>query len=413
MTDNYKDALLNRMRQEQADKGKTGLGKKTALDFSLAAGRPINMWKPRYLPDENAFDILPFVITQAWYTKLRMPSGRPTGLPPGSKDYKLQIPVHQNVGNNHDVFLCPREAFGNACPICDEMFELYKTGKAGNKEDEKKAGSLRPSWRTFYNIYDYNEPDKGIQIFEISYYMFESTSKQRPQRINLVDAATLDPSGPVIFFDLQEGKTIVAKFEKRLMGKIDYAEVTDIKFEARDSYGDDILQRVLPLDSMLIIATADEIRNSHFDLEGISEEVSESEHHEQKEAAPATTSTTTTSRSRAGGIQQSVQQPVKQEEKKEEAPTRPSRTPIRTDETKCPAGKAFGKDCNSGPECQGKTANSCDDETFNKCSEAFMKYKEVTSETKEPPWVEEKKEEKPVETQVAAQSSTSRSRRNR
>ena len=48
-----------------------------------------------------------------------------TGLDVGEWDYKLELPVHPNVGENNDTLICHREAFGGQCVRCDEMFEEY------------------------------------------------------------------------------------------------------------------------------------------------------------------------------------------------------------------------------------------------------------------------------------------------
>ena len=144
MAESYRDKLRRRQQQAVNDKGKTGLGRKSALDFSKTT-KAINYFQPKTgRGEENAIDILPFIITQEWYQKLRTPSGRPVGLEPGDVDYVLMLPLHSGVGPNNDVFLCLREAFGQECPICDDMFEFYRQG------EKEKAAAVRPRWRCWY-----------------------------------------------------------------------------------------------------------------------------------------------------------------------------------------------------------------------------------------------------------------------
>lgn len=348
----YRERLLQRQKQEYADKGKTGLGRKSILDYSRAVGKIVNQFSPKYKPEENAIDIIPFITTQPWYKKLRTPSGRDNGLDTGCLEYKLQVPIHKNIGINGDMFLCLREAFGDACALCDEMFSAYQTG------DKDKAYDLKPSWRTFYNVYDYDDPDKGIQIFDISYYLFESTTKNDPQRANLIDAMMLDDSGPVPFFDLTEGKIIIAKFKKKTFGKNEFPEIDDIQFEDRsEPYDESILSKVFPLDSMLVISTNEEMKNAYYALE---EDKTKEDLEPPQEMEQA--------RGRGRVIEQEI---------KEEGPapeiTREKRTTRNIEPEKdnlCPAGKVFGKDFNTGPECEGKTPNACDEETFDRCSKA-------------------------------------------
>ena len=386
----YRERLRQRQAQEHADKGKTGLSKKIILDYSRAAGKIINIWAPRYLPDDNAFDIIPFVITQDWYRKLQNPSGRLNGLEIGMRDYKLQVPIHRNVGDNNDIYLCLREAFGGQCEICDEMFDAYRDG------DKDKASGLRARWRVFYNIYDYADPDKPIQLFEISYYSFEGTSANAPQRTNLIDKASLAPSGLVIFSDLEEGKIIVAKFQKKFIGKIDFPEVTDIRFEDREPYDDSILQKVYPLDSMLIIPKSEEIKKAHFGLDEDGENEDTETKNQTSEAAPVEAEQTQT-RTRGTGQSQtktSEETPATSGRRPREtsapAAEKPAESTPETPEwdkggnwgqDECPAGKKFGIECNSGPECEGKGEKACTEEVFERCSKAYTEYQNSKPET--------------------------------
>lgn len=381
-TNLYKEKLRQRQQQEYADKGKTGLGRKSVLDFSRAA-REINLWTPRYIPEANAIDILPFIITQDWYRKLRMPSGRLINLEIGDWDYKLQVPVHKSVGANNDTYLCLRESFGGPCIICDEMFDAYKEG------DKNKARGLKPGWRCFYNIYDYDDLDKGIQLFEISYYNFEATSNNDPTRTNLIDSMMLDDKGPVVFYDLEEGNTLALKFKKKLFGKNDFPEILEIKFEDRDPYQKDILQQVYPLDSMLVIPKPEEVQKAHLDLEGMEgEEVPEGQASEQVQPEPSRTRTRSAPVAKTEETKAPEPASTSRRSRGESAPPakEPEAPPWDKDGEwgQCPAKKAFGKNCNSGPECEGKGDNACDEATFAACSEAFTKMQNQPIAEKQP-----------------------------
>ena len=95
----------------------------------------------------NAIDIVEFRITQDWYPNLRCRGGGTCGdlgLVPGELDYKLEIPVHSNVGPNKKQHLCPQDAFGKPCPICEEKFALLE--KNNNKWDRDTMGPTVASW---------------------------------------------------------------------------------------------------------------------------------------------------------------------------------------------------------------------------------------------------------------------------
>jgi hypothetical protein len=385
-TDAYRERLKQRQRQEYEDKGKTGLGRKSVLDFSRRGLGEVKIFMPQYLPAKNVIDILPFEISQSWYAGLRMFSGRAIGLPPGWSDYKLQVPVHRKVGANNDTLLCLREAFGGKCYICDEMFNAYKAG------EKEKAKDLRPGWRCFYNIYNYDEPDKGIQLMEISYFTFEATPKNDPQRANLIDAVNLDTSGPVPFYDLEFGKTIIAEFKKKVLGKQEFPELSAISFEDREVYTDEIFRQVYPLDSMLIIPTPEEVKLAYLAYEDDEDSPETSGGQSAEKPSSSATSTTRGGRTRGAAPSSAPSSPpatgrtVGRGRQQTPAPEPEPELENQDDGPVCPAGKVFGRDCNSGPECEGQDPEkSCDNETFEACSLAFVQFRDAETKEKETP----------------------------
>ena len=336
---------------EKADKGKTGLGRTDILDFSIIPDMPVNRFEAkRGNGDINTIDIIPFEITESWYKNLRMPSGRPTGLDVGDLDYKLQVPVHRGMGpDNRDTWLCLREAFGRECYRCNEMFDRYKEG---DKEEGKK---LRPSWLTFYNVYDYDDDAKGWQLWKIAYYNFEATTTMEPQRANLIDAQMLSDGGVVLFSDLEEGSTILAKFQTKILGKTEFGVVFDINFEARDPYEESVLQEVFPLDKMLIIPTSEDVKRAHLCLDA-----------DEDVADPKPSSLTTPEKRKRTP-------PLKKETPKKEAP--------KDESLQCPDGGEWGTDCNQRDACQGGENSPCTEEIFEECLAA---YESIEIEEQEP-----------------------------
>lgn len=342
----YKEKLKQRQTQEYADKGKTGLGRIDILDFSKA-NRIINSFTPRVeRAVENVFDILPFRISQPWYKDLRAMSGRPIGfVDVGDLDYKLQVPIHRGMGaTGGDTYLCLREAFGKECERCKDMFDHYRVG------DKEAAGKLRPTWFTFYDVYDYNDPDRGYQLFKIAYYNFEAASSVAPSRANLIDAANIDVKGQIIFSDLQDGKTIIAKFIEKILGKNKFPEVFDIRFEDRDPYDESVLDLVLPLDAMLIIPTVDQVKMAHL---GISEE-----NNGEENGLPT-------------GIQSEAKEQTrtKAEQPRRQRPTIVKSEPDKKPESKCPVGEQWGVDCNKFEACSGAERGGCSEKDYNLCFE--------------------------------------------
>lgn len=156
------------------------------LDYSELSVPPV-IWYPVNQPLTNKIDVIPFIVTEKWYESLltfpptqeQRARGMQYAVKRGIKlknggaiDYFLEMPFHRfATGQSGDV-ICLREAFGASCPYCDRMFEEYKKRNDGDPDAEARAKSLKTSWRTFANIYNYmyehtpNAPE-GHEGYEI------------------------------------------------------------------------------------------------------------------------------------------------------------------------------------------------------------------------------------------------------
>lgn len=321
-----REALRKRTKKGVNERGQKGLGRKSVLDYSKAGDRKIVKYEIKSGKDVNYIDILPFEITQEWYKDLRSVSGTTIGLEVGFTDYKLEIPVHRNVGENNDVFLCRRLAFGKKCPLCEEMYSEWD--KDEDDQDAKKIQALKPSWRCFYNVYDYDGDGAPVQLWEdFSYFLFEEA---------LQEAMETEQDGVVTFSDLEMGSSIEFKGREKKIGKNKFIETHSIGFKKRDPYDEAVLKETLPLDGMLIIPTYEQVAKAHLGLE---------EDTSKEEDPPKSTYPKTRTRKR-----------FKEESKLKE-------TEVDPPWDKCPHGKEFGVDCNTIDEC-----GECDEDLFQACA---------------------------------------------
>jgi len=359
-----REALRRRTQQSGNERNKTGLGGSTVLDISGIES--LNLFKPKSGQEKNFIDILPFEITQDWYPDLRTKSGRPTGLEPGLEDYKLEVPVHSRIGVDNRQFLCRRLAFGKKCPICEELRVEYDKPKSEQSEDVIRA--LTPSWRCYYNIYDYNEPDKDLQLWtDASYHLFEK---------NFLEDA-LDGEEYITFSDLERGKSIEFKGKEKSLGESKFIEAQSIEFKDRDAYEESILDETLSLDKLLIIPTYDEVNRVFLGLDEEEETQSEEEETQlEKDDNPPDEEKPPARRSRS----RKTERKPKKEETPEEIPA-----------GGCPDGGIFGIDCNEREACQ-----DCPEEIFNACADAQEGQDAEAQTTGQE--TEEKQEEKPEPT---------------
>jgi len=343
-----REALRKRTKRGVNERGQRGLGKKSVLDFSKAGDRKIAKYEIKSGKESNYIDILPFEITQDWYKNLRSVSGTAIGLEVGFTDYKLEIPVHYGVGENNDVFLCNRLAFGKKCPLCEEMYAEWD--KDDEEQDTKKIQALKPRWRCFYNIFDYDTPDTSIMLWEdVSYYLFEEM---------LQEAMETEDEGLVTFSDLEEGSSIEFKGREKKLGKNSFVEAHSISFQPRDKYKDNILDKTFPLDKMLVIPTYEEVAKAHLGMDDNDTEEEAAKTHSEE----VKTEGKTTGRTR------------KRFDEKEEMETHGKIDDVPWDT--CPVGKEFGVDCDpNDSDCE-----NCEEDIFQACA---AKQDELKKETKE------------------------------
>lgn len=283
----------------------------------------------------NLWDIIPFEISEEWYPDLRGPNGKPLGLQPGELDYKLEVAIHTRVGVEEVSVVCLKRCFGQPCFNCDQI----------NEETDKKAKkALYPRWRTVYNIVN-TKKEEGIEIFDVSEFLFER---------ELLKQAENSDGEVITFSDLEEGSTVEFKAgEKKVVNEdagesYTFLEYGSFKFRDRESYNEDILKEVYPLDSMLKILTYEQQQRVYLGL-------SEEEEIEERDG----------------------EQETETEDNEDDIPFDPD----GGTENDCPAGKVFGADnSNENDDCI-----DCPQETFDLCCDEKDRLDEEEKAKKDKP----------------------------
>jgi len=172
-----RESLKNRQK-ENIDKKDSGGGKGRGV-LDLSSQDDVNFYKPEKGTDK--IDILPYIVST---------NKHPTEKK-GDYDYLLDIYIHFGIGANENTVVCPKKTYGKPCPVCEELVDLYK-------EDKDEAQKITAKRRCIYNVIDLDNEDKGIQLFDVSHYLFE---KELLDELNEVDE-------DMVICDLEEGKTI-------------------------------------------------------------------------------------------------------------------------------------------------------------------------------------------------------------
>jgi hypothetical protein len=190
-------------------------------------------------------DILPYTV------KGSGKAGRNPFADDGTLHYERTYFVHRNIGADQDMYVCPAKTLKKRCPICDYRAKLEKDPKA----DEDLIKSLAPKERQLFNVIDLSAPDRGVQVWDISFHLF---GKLLDTKIDNADEE--DGENYASFADLEGGYTLKCIAEEKNMGNKFY-DVTSIDFKARkQDYGEEWLDSVHCLDDIPKILEYEDLR---------------------------------------------------------------------------------------------------------------------------------------------------------
>jgi len=315
---NLDEKLGKRTKDNVDNKGKSG-GKGF---LNLEGYEDVKFYKPS--EGFNLIDILPYIVST---------NHHPQGIAKGDPDYICDIWVHQGVGPNDDAFICLERTFHKPCPICEERESRLKAGADWKSDDIQE---LLPSRKAIYNIIEEDEPDT-IKIFIASYAYFE--------RDGLLDRLEdyEEEEEQIIFSSLSNGRSVKFKAKTHKFGKRDYFKYKTFTFEDRDKpYPESILDKVFPLDAMIIIPSYEEVRNAFYATPSNDDEGDGEEGKETKNLKD--------------GVEQITNGPREDNDSKESS--------------NCPNGHKFGTDCDEKPECE-----SCEEKMWKECAAAQTELK--------------------------------------
>jgi hypothetical protein len=166
--------------------------------------------------------------------------------------------AHRGIGANSEMFLCPRSSAKQPCPVCEYRHKLQS---AGNEDDEQMVKDLAPKQRQIFNIINLKDPDKGVQLWDMSYHCF---GKVLDARLRNSD----DSDGWDQFFFLEGGFSLKVGFAEKSFGGFTFLEAESIDFKPRSKdYDDSILDEVHCLDDLLIVPEYDALKKAFLEVE--------------------------------------------------------------------------------------------------------------------------------------------------
>lgn len=168
----------------------------------------------------------------------------------GQLHYERTYWVHRGIGVDQTSFVCLAKTCGDPCPICEHRAKMAKDQDA----DEDLIKDLAPKERQLFNVINTKEPNKGVQIWEISFHLF---GKRLDKEIQNSD----DDDNFEKFAELEGGFTLKCGIDEKSFGGKSFYEVSSINFKPREAdYDEDILEQTVCLDDILIIKDYDELK---------------------------------------------------------------------------------------------------------------------------------------------------------
>lgn len=305
----YKSNMRKNMRkaaQARAEKSKGG-GTTLRLPDGYGDVKFFKVNKPKVM-----LDIIPYVVSDKRHPDAD--AGAEVGTLWPSRRYY----VHRGVGAEENSYICPLKTFGKPCPICE-----YASARARQGGDREELKVLRPKARDLYNVIDLDDPDKKIQLFDMSGFLFGDTLTKE-----LIDASDDEQC----FAELKGGYSLKLRFEKKSFNRNEFWAVDRIDFvERKKDYKESIIEETVPLDDILVEPDYKTLEKIFLMTEGGADEDDEEEERpakrrardeEEEEEQPKRKRP---SRDEEEEDEEDSKEPEEDEDEEEEAPKKPSK----------------------------------------------------------------------------------------
>ena len=290
-------SLSKRMKisYERKDQGNGG---SRVIDWK-ALDKDVQFFQPTL--GKNIINIIPFEVKSKNHPLVKQGQ-----LEIGDQDYCLEIWMHRFIGPSESSVICLKRMYGKACPICEEAERFKKAGK------ERESGALLAKQRVLYNVEDTRRKPGELQVFDVSYYLFEKELIDEARNENEDGENWLDFSNP------ETGSLIKFRCSKTTQGGFEFNEFKSFSFVERDDpIEDDLLESAISFDEHLNILNYEEIQAILYGSDDDEEEEDQDDEEDEK--------------------------PSKKSSKKQDKPN---------GKYKCPHDYIFGQDVDEYEECE-------------------------------------------------------------
>lgn len=174
-------------------------------------------------------DIIPYIVGE----------GNPDA-DPGQKYISRTFYQHRGIGPDNRAYICLWETYKKRCPICEERNRLRN-----EDPDDEMAKKLKPSKRQLWNVIDVDNPDAGIQIWDVSHFYFG-------EQLFVAVQSSDEDEGHKYFADPETGFTLKLTVEQGSSGGKNDLKISRVDFRPRKKqYGKSIIKEAVCLDELL------------------------------------------------------------------------------------------------------------------------------------------------------------------
>lgn len=132
--------------------------------------------------------------------------------------------VHKGIGPDKSSYVCPARTANKPCPICEHRAKLNWD------DDEEQMKAIKAKERQLILLVDHKEKDKGVQLWDISSYLFGDLLQGKLEKLESDEDTKRDFT---VFPDPDDGYTLKLEYETEESPFGKFAKITGIEFKPR------------------------------------------------------------------------------------------------------------------------------------------------------------------------------------
>jgi hypothetical protein len=199
----------------------------------------VNFWTPKD-PGTYRIEIIPYKASNNPYAE------------EGDYAFERTYWMHRGIGPENNSYVCLAKELKKKCPVCEYRAKLAQDPNG----DEDMIKALAPKQRQLFNVFDHKHPDKGVQVWEVSHFLF---GKHLDNKIKNADPE--DRERYEGFANEEDGLTLRITASQETTGSNTFLEFGDIEFkERKEELDPEVFDQAVDLDACIKTLDYKELR---------------------------------------------------------------------------------------------------------------------------------------------------------